>query len=65
MWIFPCYFIFPLNGVFLGILLMLFIVFILGKKSKVALGGLTGDILGAISFLGEIAFLFGIVVVIT
>ena len=65
IWIVPCYLIFPLYGIFLGFFFLLFIVFILGKKSKVALGGLTGDILGAISFLGEIAFLLGIVVVIT
>ena len=64
IWIVPCYFTFPLYSIFLGIIFMLLIVFILGKKSKVALGGLTGDILGAISFLGEIAFLLGIIVVI-
>jgi cobalamin synthase len=35
----------------------------MGIKSKNALGGITGDILGAIAFLTELTFLLGNVIV--
>ena len=44
---------------------MLSIIFVVGLKSKNALGGITGDILGAIAFLTELMFLFGNVIVIS
>ena len=50
IWIVPTLFILPLDGILLGIILMLSIIFIVGLKSKNALGGITGDILGAIAF---------------
>ena len=37
---------------------MAVIISIIGLKSKKALGGITGDILGAIAFLTELVFLF-------
>ncbi len=65
IWIVPTLFILPLDGILLGIMLMLSIIFIVGLKSKNALGGITGDILGAIAFLTELMFLFGNVIVIS
>ena len=42
---------------------MAFVISIIGLKSRKALGGITGDILGAIAFLTELVFLFGIIIV--
>ena len=42
---------------------MAFIISIIGLKSKKALGGINGDILGAIAFLAELVFLLGIIIV--
>ena len=42
----------------------LIISFLLGLKSKKALGGITGDILGAIAFLTELVFLFGNIIMV-
>ena len=39
------------------------LISIIGLKSKKALGGITGDILGAVAFLTELVFLFGIIIV--
>ena len=36
----------------------------IGKKSKKTIGGINGDILGAIAFLTDIMFLFGNIIVI-
>ena len=41
---------------------MTFIISVMGLKSKKALGGITGDILGAIAFLTELVFLLGIII---
>ena len=41
---------------------MILVTMVLGKKSQKALGGLTGDILGAIAFLTELGFLLGIAI---
>ena len=59
----PTLVIFPFHGVLLGIILILIMISLIGLKAKKALGGITGDILGAIAFLSELVFLFGIVVV--
>ena len=45
------------------LLLLIFIISIMGFKSTKALGGISGDILGAIAFLTELVFLFGIIIV--
>ena len=63
IWALPTSVIFPFYGILLGGLLMALIIFIIGLKSKKALGGITGDILGAVAFLTELVFLFGIIVV--
>ena len=63
IWALPTSVIFPFYGILLGGILMVFIISIIGLKSKKALGGITGDILGAIAFLTELVFLFGIIIV--
>ncbi len=63
IWVLPTLVIFPFYGILLGGILMTFIISIIGLKSKKALGGITGDILGAIAFLTELVFLLGIVIV--
>ena len=63
IWVLPTLVIFPFYGILLCGILMTFIISIIGLKSKKALGGITGDILGAIAFLTELVFLLGIVIV--
>ena len=63
IWALPTLIIFPFYGIFLGGILMALIISIIGLKSKKALGGITGDILGAIAFLTELVFLLGIIIV--
>ena len=63
IWVLPTLVIFPFYGILLGGILMTFIISIIGLKSKKALGGITGDILGAIAFLTELVFLLGIIIV--
>ena len=63
LWALPTSIIIPFYGILLGGILMTFIISIIGLKSKKALGGITGDILGAIAFLTELVFLLGIVIV--
>ena len=63
-WIIPTSFIFDIYGILFGIILMTFTILLIGKKSKNALGGINGDILGAIAFLTDIMFLFGNIIVI-
>ena len=63
IWIVPTFIIFPIYGILLGLILVFFSIFLMGIKSKNALGGITGDILGAIAFLTELTFLLGNVIV--
>ena len=63
IWIVPTFIIFPIYGILLGLILAFFSIFLMGLKSKNALGGITGDILGAIAFLTELTFLLGNVIV--
>ena len=63
IWALPTSVIFPFFGILLGGILMIFIISFMGLKSRIALGGITGDILGAIAFLTELVFLLGIVIV--
>ena len=60
IWLLPTIFIFSLDSILLGIFFMILVTMVIGKKSQKALGGLTGDILGAIAFLTELGFLLGI-----
>ena len=63
IWTLPTFVIFPFYGILLGGILMGFIISIIGLKSNKVLGGITGDILGAIAFLTELVFLLGIIIV--
>ena len=65
IWALPTSVIFPFYGILFGGLLMAFVISIIGLKSRNALGGITGDILGAVAFLTELVFLFGIIVTVT
>ena len=51
-------------GILFGIILMTLTILLIGKKSKKAIGGINGDILGAIAFLTDIMFLFGNIIMI-
>ncbi|MAI85231.1 MAG: adenosylcobinamide-GDP ribazoletransferase [Rickettsiales bacterium] len=64
IWALPTLLIFPFLGVFFGIIFTISVILILGIKAKKVLGGITGDILGAIAFLTELTFLIGNTVVI-
>ena len=59
IWILVALIIFPFYGILFGTIFMAIVIYILGQMSKKALGGITGDILGAVAFLTELAFLFG------
>ncbi len=65
IWALPTSVIFPFYGILLGVTLMVLIISTIGLKSKKALGGITGDILGAIAFLTELVFLLGVIVMTT
>ena len=62
IWALPTSVIFPFYGILIGGILMTFIISVMGLKSKKALGGINGDILGAIAFLAELVFLLGIII---
>ena len=63
IWALPTSVIFPFYGILFGVTLMALTISIIGSKSKKALGGITGDILGAVAFLAELVFLLGIIIV--
>ena len=63
-WFVPITLAFPFFGVFLGISFVGIAIFLLGSRSNHYLGGLTGDVLGAIAFSSELLFLLGILSVI-
>ena len=63
IWALPTSMIIPFYGILFGGILMIFIISLMGFKSTKALGGITGDILGAIAFLTELVFLLGIIIV--
>ena len=63
IWALPTLVIFPFYGILLGGILMIFVISFMGLKSRIALGGITGDILGAIAFLTELVFLLGVIIV--
>ena len=62
LWALPTSIIIPFYGILFGVILMIFIISIMGFKSTKALGGISGDILGAIAFLTELVFLLGIII---
>ena len=63
-WFVPITLAFPFFGICLGISFVGITIFLLGSRSNHYLGGLTGDVLGAIAFSSELLFLLGILTVI-
>ena len=62
IWFVPVFSYLPLFAFLLGTILIVIIVFFIGRMSKQKLGGITGDVLGATAFLSELAFLLGLVI---
>ena len=62
IWFLPVVFFFPFWGILLGIFITLVVIFFIGKMSEQKIGGITGDILGAIAFTAESVFLLGVVI---
>ena len=60
IWGIPILIFFPILGIMLGVVFVSFLIYFGGRKSEQKLGGITGDILGAIAFLGEIMFLLAV-----
>ena len=63
IWAVPTFFVLPFFGILFGVILVISSIALMGLKAKKALGGITGDILGAIAFLTELTFLLGNVIV--
>ena len=59
-WLMPIIFILPLFSILTGVILAAIAIFLIGMRSNYHLGGITGDILGAIAFSSELLFLLGI-----
>ncbi len=62
IWLIPVVYFFPFWGVLIGFFLNSGVIFFIGKMSKKKIGGITGDILGAIAFTTELVFLLGIII---
>ena len=65
IWLVPVMFIFPFFCVLVGITFVTGIICIVGSRSNYYLGGITGDVMGAIAFVSELLFLLGVNLVIT
>ena len=62
IWFLPAIFFIPFWGILLGIFITFVVIFFIGKMSEQKIGGITGDILGAIAFTAESVFLLGVVI---
>ena len=62
IWFLPVVFFFPFWGIISGIFITSVVIFFIGKLSEQKIGGITGDILGAIAFTAESVFLLGVVI---
>ena len=60
IWGIPILIFIPILGSLLGVVFVSFLIYFGGLRSEQKLGGITGDILGAIAFLGEIMFLLAV-----
>ena len=65
IWIIPVAIIFPFFGILVGTCFVAGLIYFFGLRSNYFLGGITGDILGAIALLTELLFLLGIVIVVS
>ncbi len=63
IWITPIFLIFPTLGIIIGIIFVIVTIYIIGKKSTSLIGGITGDVLGAIALLSEVFFLLGLLII--
>ena len=62
MWLIPVVYFFPFWGILLGVFLISGVILLIGKMSQKKIGGITGDVLGAIAFTTELVFLLGIII---
>ena len=62
IWLIPVVYFFPFWGVLIGVFFISGVIFFIGKMSQKKIGGITGDVLGAIAFISELVFLLGIII---
>ena len=62
IWLIPVVYFFPFWGTLLGVFLISGVILFIGKMSQRKIGGITGDVLGAIAFTTELVFLLGIII---
>ena len=62
IWLIPMIYFFPLWAILLGVFLISGVIFLIGKMSQKKIGGITGDVLGAVAFTSELVFLLGIII---
>ena len=62
IWLIPMIYYFPFWAILLGVFLISGVIFLIGKMSQKKIGGITGDVLGAIAFTTELVFLLGIII---
>ena len=62
IWLIPVVYFFPFWGILLGVFLISGVILFIGKMSQKKIGGITGDVLGAIAFTTELVFLLGIII---
>ena len=62
IWLIPVFCFFPFWGVLIGFFFISVVIFFIGKMSQKKIGGITGDVLGAIAFTTELVFLLGIII---
>ena len=63
IWLIPVALVFPVLSILLGIIFIGCLIYFLGIRSNRYVGGITGDILGAVAFLSELMFLLGIILI--
>tara|TARA_B100001121_G_scaffold217519_1_gene190914 strand:- start:94 stop:879 length:786 start_codon:yes stop_codon:yes gene_type:complete len=62
IWLIPMVYYFPFWAILLGFFLISGVIFLIGKMSQKKIGGITGDVLGAIAFTSELVFLLGMII---
>ena len=62
IWLIPVVYFFPFWGILLAVFLISGVILFIGKMSQKKIGGITGDVLGAIAFTTELVFLLGIII---
>ena len=62
IWLIPVVYFFPFWSVLIGVFFISGVIFFIGKMSEKKIGGITGDVLGAIAITTELVFLLGIII---